>query len=267
VSIEAARAVADAALSVRKNLGRWQFGVVMPGLYAALDTSESAFCQTECVLEYTEDTVVEVLIRFLQLQRRSVQVRRDDGYAPVDELVVGDVRLTPWEEAVERELTIRVPVTAALAGGRQEVLHVDGGTETEVVHDPGSGEVGRVVRKRHRVDGVITVTGGALPGPWQALKLRVHVENTTEVNPWPRRREDALPGAMVAVHVIADAQPGAFVSMVDPPEWAREAVATCTNVGCWPVFAGPPAARNVILAAPIVPNWPGPTPPGTGRPS
>jgi hypothetical protein len=45
---------------------------------------------------------------------------------------------------------------------------------------------------------------------------------------------------------------GAFVSMTDPPEWAQAAVLSCENIGCWPVLAGPPDCREVMLASPII---------------
>jgi hypothetical protein len=45
---------------------------------------------------------------------------------------------------------------------------------------------------------------------------------------------------------------GVFVSMTDPPEWARPEVAACQNTGCWPVLAGPEDSRRVMLAAPII---------------
>ena len=59
--------------SSRKNQARFQFGVLMPPAYAAVDDCEPSAAQTECLAEARDDARVEILVRFLHVQRRSVQ--------------------------------------------------------------------------------------------------------------------------------------------------------------------------------------------------
>ena len=84
MNLDAVRRIADAVLyegyilypyraSAGKNRSRWQFGVVMAPGYAAADRSERSFTQTECVLEHTGQPVAEVILRFLQVQRRTTE--------------------------------------------------------------------------------------------------------------------------------------------------------------------------------------------------
>ena len=40
--------------------------------------------------------------------------------------------------------------------------------------------------------------------------------------------------------------------MTDPPEWASAAVADCTNIGTWPVLAGPEDCRDLMLSSPVI---------------
>ena len=61
-----------------------------------------------------------------------------------------------------------------------------------------------------------------------------------------------MPGAFVAAHLIIRVFGGAFLSMTDPPEWAKPQVSECQNTGCWPVLAGADGSREVMLAAPII---------------
>src|SRR5262249_24814780 len=68
----------------------------------------------------------------------------------------------------------------------------------------------------------------------------------------PMTREEALPAALVAVHMIITVSGGAFISMTDTPEWARPEVGSCENIGCWPVLAGPGDCRQIMLASPII---------------
>jgi hypothetical protein len=210
--------------SAAKNQSRWQFGVVMSPGYTAADPSERAFAQTECVLEHTGQPALDLVIRFLQVQRRT-------GAGP------------SWDEAVEREVAVAVN-TAQLLGGEECVteFEIPGGEERE----------GDVVRRRAGLTGAVTVLASPLPCPWGAARLRVRVDNHSAPSDVPRRREDALPTALVAAHMIIGLNGGAFISMTDPPEWARREVQACENIGCWPVLAGPDGGRGVMLSTPII---------------
>jgi hypothetical protein len=257
VNLGKARAVADAVLyegyllypyraSAQKNRSRWQFGVVMPAEYAAADPSESSFTQAECVVEGDATSSFTVALRFLQVQQRTVERWAGDSFMPTEALNVDGTPLTAWDEAVEHEIV----VTAAELP-HEQAFHVDGGEEAEPVRDSRGALIGRVAHRRRALAGVVTVTARPLPGPWRALSLRVRVDNRTPLHD-AGAREAALPAAIVASHTIIGVAGGAFVSMVDPPEWAAEAVAGCVNVGTWPVLAGPPGERDVMLCAPII---------------
>jgi hypothetical protein len=241
VNLDAVRRVADAVLyegyilypyraSSQKNRSRWQFGVVMAPEYAAVDPSESSVTQSEWVLEHSGQPAVQVILRFLQVQRRST-----DGAAGV------------WDEAVEREIEFTVGPDELLGAGLVREFSVPGGEDREP-----SGDAGIAVRRREPLAGLVSVRTIPVPGPWRAVRLQVRVENRTAAEPAPAVRDDALPTALVAAHVIVTVAGGAFISMTDPPEWAKPAVAECQNNGCWPVLADPDGGRQVMLASPII---------------
>src|SRR6266852_3156264 len=82
--LEHARKVADAVLyegyvlypyrrSAQKNRTRFQFGVLMPPPYRSVDDCEPSASQTECLVECPDDAPVDMGLRFLQLQLRTVQ--------------------------------------------------------------------------------------------------------------------------------------------------------------------------------------------------
>jgi hypothetical protein len=259
MSLDAVRRIADAVLyegyilypyraSAQKNRSRWQFGVLMPPAYTAADPSESSMMRAECVLEHHGQPALEVTVRFLQVQRR-----RTGGAAPgasIPDASVPDV----WDEAVEREVTLTVSSRALLGDGADTQFTVPGGEETE----PLAGA--RVVRRREPLTGSVSVRATPLPGPWQAAMLTVQVTNESDGAVragTAASREEALPAALVAAHLIITVSGGAFLSMTDPPEWASPQVAACQNQGCWPVLAGPDGSRQVMLAAPIIlPDYP-----------
>jgi len=241
VSLDAVRRIADAVLyegyilypyraSSQKNRSRWQFGVVMAPGYAAVDPSESSVTQSEWVLEHSGQPTVRVILRFLQVQRRTVSVE-------------GGV----WDEAVEREIEFTAGPEELLGPGLVREFSVPGGEDREP-----SPDAGIAVRRREPLAGLVCVRTTPVPGPWRAVRLQVRVENRTTAEPAPAVRDDALPTALVAAHVIATVSGGDFISMTDPPEWAKAAVAECQNTGVWPVLADPDGGRRVVLASPII---------------
>ena len=169
------------------------------------------------------------MLRFLQVQRRSA----------VDSAAGSD----SWDEAVETEVT--ADVTALLGEGGE-------GWVREFAIPGGEDREGDVIRRRERLAGAVSVRTSPVPGPWRAVRLTIRVENRTESATAPASRADALPTALVAAHLIVGVDGGEFISMTDPPEWAKPAVAACENIGAWPVLADPDGGRRVILSAPII---------------
>jgi hypothetical protein len=85
------------------------------------------------------------------------------------------------------------------------------------------------------------------------IKIRIRVEN---LSPWPReaeaKRSRALRHALVGAHTLLAVRDGAFVSLLDPPEWAGPTVASCVNLHTWPVLVGEEGERDVMLSSPII---------------
>jgi hypothetical protein len=244
VNLDAVRRVADAVLyegyilypyraSAAKNRSRWQFGVLMPPGYTAADPSETSVTQAECLFEHSGRPGLQIVVRFLQVQRRT------------------DPAGTTWDEAVEREIEVGVGPDELLGEGLTSEFTVEGGEDTEPAAD-GDEAAGYTVRRREPLAGAVRARATPLPGPWGAVRLQVRVENRTAPAATPERREEALPSALVAAHVIMSISGGEFLSMTDPPMWAKPAVAECENIGGWPVLADPDGGRDVMLSAPII---------------
>ena len=255
VDLDAVRRIADAVLyegyilypyraSAQKNRSRWQFGVIMAPGYAAVDPSESSFTRTECVLEHSGKPALRVILRFLQVQRRSTEPAAPGTPA--------------WDEAVEREIEFTVGTVELFGPGVLKEFFVPGGEDREPLAPEMNRAAGFTVRRREPLAGAVSVAVTPVPGPWRAVRLQVRVENWTAAvsisgpASGPAVRDQALPTALVAAHVIVCVSGGQFVSMTDPPEWAKPAVAECENTGSWPVLAEPGGGRRVVLASPII---------------
>src|SRR5262245_23822234 len=281
--VDNALAVADAVLyegyllypyrrSSGKNRIRWQFGVLLPPAWAQahglVDTgvagsAESWWQQTECLLDNAEDPVdpegtedledaaaTRIRLRFLQLQHRSVEAPTTDGtHQPVDRLRFGDRTEVAFDEAVPREFEFEVPVAELLLGDKRFDIDVPGGEDVE----PSRGEpVGRVVRRRWPLSASVVVSATARGPSSRLLTLRVLVENRDHATPPDTPREFALRRCLLATHTLLSVSHGTFVSLLDPPPWAREAARECRNVHTFPVLAGERGTSDVVLSSPII---------------
>jgi hypothetical protein len=254
-----ARAVADAVLyegyllypyraSASKNQSRWQFGVLGPP--GALDAfvGEDRALAGEFLLLAAAESRLTVYLRFLQLQRRSVQERAADGsWIDVAELRTDEGHWLSWDEAVEHELELGTWGVAELASGRRIPVVVPAGREVEPI---GGGDGGlraaRLLRTRRALDGMLGLEAEYLGG---AIKLSARMENDTEFD---GGKHSAIAGSFIGTHLMLELSDGAFVSMTDPPPELAATAGECAQHRCWPVLAGPEGDRSVLLLSPII---------------
>jgi hypothetical protein len=235
--MDVAREVANAVLyegyllypyraSARKNQVRWQWGVLVPPAYAAAGHGEHATSHSECLLEPVTDPVLHIRLRFLQLQHRS------GGGGSVPE----------FDEAVEHEIDSVLSVSDLLDTEQVVPVTVPGSTET----------TDGVTRQRWPLDGEIRLSAQLLEGPYGVLKLTVEVVNTAQWADPEAARHLALRHSLIAAHTVLAVTDGEFISLIDPPEWAKLAVEVCRNERTWPVMVGEAGRRDVILISPII---------------
>lgn len=270
MSLSLARAVADAVLyegyllypyraSSQKNQSRWQFGILGPPGAAEAGSGEEPEMFADCLLGPGTDAELQLHLRFLQLQARTAETADDGGsFRPVEELAVGGARWLSWDEAVEQEITLGpFPVARLRDGNAPLVLPVDipAGEDVEELSDDAGRPAGRLVRRRRALHGEVTLratgttstaTGGGL------VRLRVSVANTAGLAAEPPNRQDAIATSFIGAHVLLDLRGGDFLSLLDPPGWARDAAAGCAQHRCWPVLAGPEGQTDVLLVSPII---------------
>jgi len=264
-SFELARKVADAVLyegyllypyraSAAKNQARWQFGVLMPRLWSEHGPDEPWATQTECLLEPEEATTVRVLVRFLHVQAKTVEVVDVEAgtFHEADTLPVDDSELVPWDEAAELEVAVEAPLARLLEGELATPFERPGGRRVEPVHDAAGRLVGRTVRRRWPVLGSVKLSAERLEGPYGLVRLRLVLENATAWNDPGADRSVALRHSLVAAHSLIGIDQGVFLSLLDPPEWAKPAAEACQNLHTWPVLIGDEGRRDAMLHSPII---------------
>jgi hypothetical protein len=241
--------------SARKNQLRWQFGVLVPPPCAEADPSERAAMRTEVVVDPGSAASVSVRIRCLQVQHRHVEAVRPDreGFERADSVDVDGARWVAWDEAVEHEIDLdRIDVLPVSALPCEHTFALAATDQVEPLTTAAGVVVGRAVRHCEAVEGLVRTTTAWADGPAALVRLTIEVENITDWRSDGGDRDAVMARSLVAVHTLLAVDDGAFVSMLDPPEMAAEAVAGCANDGTFPVLVGEEGEAGVVLSSPII---------------
>jgi hypothetical protein len=258
---EAAHAVADAVLyegyvlypyraSSRKNQARFQWGVLTPRAFSETDGSERWSMRTECLVAPSAAPAVSVRVRCLHSQCRRIEKALGGGFEAVDSLQLDGTRHVDWDEAVDE--IVDVPPFPLLPDRQSEWVETfsfDGGTESEELRAADGMVMGRFVRHREPLAGLVRIAVSRPDAQSPYLRVAVTVENTTG---WARsgvHRDDAMPLSLISVHTMLAVDGGKFVSLLDPPDAAARAVRACHSDGAYPVLIGD---DDVVLSSPII---------------
>lgn len=253
-SWDRARAIADAVLyegyllypyraSSSKNQSRWQFGVLGPPGAAAAAFGEDDTLSAQFLVD--RGGTISLVVRFLHLQRRQVEKGTGEGsFESVDQLTSGGQSWLTWDEAVETEFTLgpldladpeQIRIFPMVAAAAREIEVVDGG---------------RLIRSRREVRGTLSVSVEPDSG---LARITAVVRNSSEVTAeLAGDKEAVIAASMIGTHVIVEVDDGAFISLLDPPDSAADAVARCRQHRCFPVLAGPPGDHGLLLISPII---------------
>jgi hydrogenase maturation protease len=209
-----------------KNRERFNWGVLYPEAYSSRQTgADLCEMRTECLVTGGAAAALLVKVRFLHLV-----VRTADGATP------------PWQEALEREVTVAVGAIGELVTSPR--LTRFGFPADDRVE-------GEVRRRQERLDGEIVISARSVAADLH--RVTIQVANATA---WGAAgdvvRNDVLPYCLASAHTILRVEGGEFVSLLDPPAELREQAADCRNVGAWPVLAGDEGARDTMLSSPII---------------
>jgi len=249
--------------SAVKNRQRWNFGVLYPPAHRESQGGADAYSmRTECLVEGSRRTMLEVKVKFLQTVERTVgrtatsmhelPPREIRGFHPVESLEVEGRIFRPWQEAVEREVSLPPCSFETLSNEpRHSSFAFAAEKRWEAICNASGAISGGILRRQELTCGEIAVTVEDLGG--HVFKVAVNIRNTAPSDgSGSTNRNEALLCSLVSTHTILRAQDGEFVSLVDPPDKFRELTSDCNNIGTWPVLAGDEARHDTMLSSPII---------------
>jgi hydrogenase maturation protease len=237
--------------SATKNQLRWQFGVLAPP--SAAGASDPSAAQTEFIVETRPRARLQIRLRALQVQQRSVEARRNDGFVPVAQLDDGEQIWTSFDEAVDHQADlVDIDLEAAARSECGLIVNLPESCDEESLIAADGSITGRVVRRRWPVLAHLRVEAAPLDGPYPLTRVTIAVDNETDWSDGSASRDDAMRRSLVAAHVLVAADQCRFISCLDPPRFASDAVDGCTNSGLFPVLVGAGDSSDVMLASPII---------------
>jgi hypothetical protein len=119
-------------------------------------------------------------------------------------------------------------------------ISVPAGTDIEHV------DGGRLVRTRRALHGQLDVSAEA---DGDLVRVSLAVRNTAAP---AADKDDAIATSLIGTHLLVAVTGGEFVSLLEPPDSAAAAAARCRHHRCFPVLAGPPDTRDLVLVSPII---------------
>ena len=123
---------------------------------------------------------------------------------------------------------------------------------TEAIVTKSGRQVGRFVRESIAVKGTLRLSSESIEESPALRKLHLRIENVTPWSDAGASRDLVMRSSLIGVHSLLEARRGKFVSLIDPPEWAKAGVQKCSNVRTWPVMVGDDGDRDVVLSSPII---------------
>jgi hydrogenase maturation protease len=279
--------------SAVKNQQRWNFGALCSESYSVAQGGTEAWTmQTECLVQGSGNTTLDVKVRFLHLLTREVGVPNadcrmqiadcDDGkiqasisdsnLSVVASLEVNGKLFQTWQEAIERDVQLQgINVSETLIQPRRQTFSFPSSREVELLRDESSGQiVGCIIRRQQAIEGAIEVriaecgmqineAAHLSSNPQsdisipQSFKITVRILNLTPFEDAKQKsRDEALMRSFVSTHTILGVREGEFASLLDPPEALSEVAASCSNVGTYPVLVGEEGTRDALLSSPII---------------
>ncbi len=243
-----------------KNRQRFNWGALAPRSYSEAQHGTEAWqMQTECLLQGSGETILNVKIRFLHLTLREIGKLNvpgaDEEFQLVESLEVGGNLLQSWQEAVERDVALP-PLNLAEQSSFEFPFSFPAAYERERIRDENDLAAAVIIRTQQAITGAINlqVTDlGTSDDQRHIFKLSVQIKNETPFETQEATsRDDALLRSLVSTHTILSVENGGFVSLLDPPNDLKEFTPLCQSTGTYPVLAGVEGEFDCMLSSPII---------------
>ena len=155
----------------------------------------------------------------------------------VEALEIAGQMFVPWQEAVEREVSVPALHAGATLLYRPALFEFPSARTLEPLRNEDGMIAGLLIRESRSLCGSVEIDLRQCPEG--VSRITVNIRNLTPFEPVQQQsRAGALMDSFVSAHTILALDDGEFISMLDPPENLRTLVDECRNLHTWPVLVG-----------------------------
>ena len=172
-----------------KNRQRFNFGVLYPKAYSEMQSGSDAWTtRTECLVEGSSQSAIEIKVRFLKLVERVTEAKESEA-------------VPPWQEAIECEVAVPICSLGALVSTALSwPFSFPAQRDVEVLRGTSHEVTGKIIRSQAFLEGRVQITAEPVaPG---LFKVRVVVQNLTAFDSREGTREQALMQSLVSAHTL-----------------------------------------------------------------
>ena len=243
--------------SSAKNSKPVPFGAVYPRQFVKHNPDVHSTTQTQCIIKGTDDTEIEITVRFLQLRNRQLLKIDHDEYGPgqfrpTDSIKEGDATYHSGWEGVERELNLGTHTISTIVDNKVEKdIAFESEKANDIIYGENGTVAGNVIISQSKINGTITASADPAGDNKNGFKITVQISNTTSVdNSEKLSRNDSYKLSFLSTHTILKTEEGAFISQTDPKQNWEKIVEACDNINTWPILIE--KDYKTMLSSPIV---------------
>jgi len=192
--------------------------------------------------------LVDVELRFLQLNKRQLFAVNNGERIPVQSLEVYGSTIESCEQSEEKRVNLNIGVVDGQSS--QEGFCFPGFSKSEPTNYAGEEVESEIQESAEEIRGTVALSCMRLAP--DTFRLTIEVTNGSTLPPTSITRDDALLRSMLSAHLILSLEGGEFISLLDPPERLSQAVKDCKNLGNFPVLMGNEGERDMMLCSPIL---------------
>lgn len=244
--------------SAIKNQKPVPFGVVFPQVYNSHHEHAHSMMQTQCLLSGSDQLMLDVSIRFLQLKKiellkniSAYETMKGD-FVPADYSGIKEHFYESGWQTVERRLdTGNLSVSYLVKRPKVITLSFNKVFDSNYMYDENGTVTATQLGTVSGINGCVVIAVAPVENLPHAFRITVRITNTTLIeNADVATRDEALAQSFLSTHIILKASHGEFASHQNPGEIWKNDIVQCQNLNTWPILIDD--NNSILLSSPII---------------
>ncbi|MEP6513945.1 MAG: hypothetical protein ABJA79_08750 [Parafilimonas sp.] len=244
--------------SAVKNQKPIPFGVVFPRDYNAHNEHARSNMQTQCIIDGSDDSLININVRFLHLKKIELlehiapEENAGNDFIPVFNLTVKDKSYQAGWQTIERKITAGDLQIAQLIRHKEVIsIGFDKMFERKNIYADSDTIAAKQINNVSEIKGTVIIAAALVENMQNVFRITVNISNTTPVaDAEVVTRDEVLSQSFLSTHIVLQTRNAAFISHQSPGEKWEAAIAGCENINTWPILID--ENDTTLLSSPII---------------